>query len=235
MKIWKMVGCLGLLVLIICSCVMLANPTEVSAQAPEENEQQSTPSTPLQQQEEEKPTSNEQAVTVEKTYSTGLAFRSNGDGTCALVGLGECTDSYLLIPPQSPTGDVVSEILPGALRTDSVSAVEIPASVRVLSADSFAGCTRLAHVRIATGNKSFLLEDGVLYTADGQTLLYCPVARGARELTLHRSLVRIAAGAFAKCPSLTTVYFAGSTADWRGIRIGDDNDALYEAAFKFNS
>ena len=233
MKIWKMVGCLGLLVVIICSCVMLANPTEVSAQVPEENKQDATQSTPVQKQEQTQP-SNEQAITVEKTYSTGLAFRSNGDGTCAVSGLGTCKDSYLLIPPKSPAGDVVYEILPGALASDSISAVEIPVGMSVLSADSFAGCALLSHVRIATGNPSFLLEDGVLYTADGQTLLYCPVARGASELTLHASLQHIAAGAFAKCSALSTVYFSGSTADWRNIRIGDDNDALYEAAFKFN-
>ena len=35
MKIWKMVGALGLLVVIICSCVVLGAPTEVSAK--EEN------------------------------------------------------------------------------------------------------------------------------------------------------------------------------------------------------
>lgn len=235
MKIWKMVGCLGLLVVIICSCVILAQPTEVSAKEDVQNvqnEQSSTQSAPLQA---EKEPAKEQAVTVEKTYSTGLTFRSNGDGTCTLSGLGSCKDSYLLIPPKSTNGDTVVGILTGALASDSISAVEIPATVTALDADSFAGCTRLAHVRIASGNKSFLIEDGAIYTANGQTLLYCPVARGARELTLHSALTHIAAGAFSKCPSLTTIYFAGSTADWRNICIGDGNDALYEAAFKFNS
>ena len=232
MRIWKMVGSLGLLVVIICSCVILANPTEVSAK--EEENAQST----VQEsagQETEDPSGTEQAVTVEKTYSAGLSFRSNGDGTCVLSGLGSCKDTYLLIPPKSPNGDTVVGILTGALRSDAISAVEIPATVTALDADSFADCTRLSHVRVAAGNKSFLIEDGALYTADGKTLLYCPVARGARELSLHRSLTHIAAGAFARCPGLTTVYFAGSTADWRNICIGDDNDALYEAAFKFNS
>ncbi len=236
MKIWKMAGCLGLLVVIICSCVILAKPTEVSAKEDTQPTQgeQSTQSTTTQTQ-VQKENGEEQSVTVEKTYSTGLSFRSNGNGTCAVSGLGSCKDSYLLIPPKSPNGDTVIEILTGALASDSVSAIEIPATVTALNADSFAGCTRLMHVRVATGNKSFLIEDGALYTADGQTLLYCPVARGARELSLHNSLAHIAAGAFAKCPGLTTVYFSGSTADWRNIRIGDDNDALYEAAFKFNA
>ncbi len=233
MRIWKMVGSLGLLVVIICSCVILANPTEISAKEEEESTQSTTQDTA--QTGTDNASGSEQAVTVEKTYSTGLAFRSNGNGTCVLSGLGSCKDSYLLIPPKSPNGDTVVGILTGALTSDSVSAVEIPATVTALDADSFVGCTRLSHVRVAAGNKSLLVKDGVLYTADGKTLLYCPVARGARELSLHQSLTHIAAGAFAKCPGLTTIYFAGSTADWRNIRIGDDNDALYEAAFKFNA
>ena len=233
MKIWKMVGCLGLLVVIICSCVILANPTEVSAKEPTEEKTNIAQNTPTQ--EAESASTPEQSVTIEKSYSTGLTFRSNGNGSCAVSGLGSCKDSYLLIPPQSPSGDVVTEILAGALESTAITAIEIPAGVTTLSADAFAGCSRLAHVRIVAGNKSFLVEDGALYTADGKTLLYCPVARASRELTMHASLTRIAAGAFACCPTLTTVHFAGSTADWRNIQIGDDNDALYEAAFKFNS
>ena len=233
MKIWKMVGCLGLLAVIICSCVMLAKPTEISAKEEEnasKNDAQSTV-----EEGSGSHISIEQTVTVEKTYSTGLGFRSNGDGTCAVSSTGSCKDSYLLIPPKSPSGDVVTEILSGALAGTAITAVEIPAGITKLSADAFTGCTRLVHVRIAAGNKSFSLQDGALYSADGQTLLYCPAARSAKELTLAPTLKRIAAGAFAQCPSLTTIYFAGSTADWRNIQIGDDNDALYEASFKFNA
>lgn len=235
MKIWKMIGCLGLLVVLISCCVVLATPTQVSAKENEQTEQPTQAPTAEEKVEEEVAPLPEQSVTVEKTYSQGLCFRSNGDGTCAVSGLGECKDTYLLIPPKSPSGDVVTEILTGALAGSTVSAVELPVSVNKLCADAFQGCTRLAHVRVATGSKSFLVQDGALYTADGQTLLYCPVARGARELTLHSALLRIAAGAFAECPELTTIYFSGSTSDWRSILIGDDNDALYEAAFKFNS
>ena len=236
MKIWKMIGALGLLVVIICSCVVLGTPTEVSAKEDGSDTQsdmedaQAAPPTQTEQT-----SSPEQSVTVEKSYSEGLRFRSNGDGTCAVSGLGSCRDTYLLIPPKSPNGDTVTGIITGALASDTISAIEIPISVTALNADSFAGCVRLMHVRVAAGNQSFLIQDGVLYTADGKTLLYCPVARGSRELSLHPSLTHISAGAFASCPALTTVYYAGSTADWRSIRIGDDNDALYEAAFKFNS
>ena len=32
--------------------------------------------------------------------SQGLKFRSNGDGTCALVGMGTCMDTDLVIPSE---------------------------------------------------------------------------------------------------------------------------------------
>ena len=42
--------------------------------------------------------------------SEGLEFTSNGDGTCYVAGIGECTDTDIVIPEVSPTGDVVIAI-----------------------------------------------------------------------------------------------------------------------------
>ena len=172
-------------------------------------------------------------ATVNKTYSTGLAFRSNGDGTCAVAGVGSCTAACILIPPKSPSGDTVTEILPHAFAGRVVGAIELPSTITALSAASFAGCDRLALVRVANGNPAFLERDGVLYSADGKTLLYCPAGRSAAELTLHENVRRIAAGAFAACPALSTVHFAGTTAEWHTLIVGDDNNALYNAKLCF--
>ena len=240
MKIWKLVGCFGLLVVIICGCVILAQGNEVAAKEPEENgstppELQTpneTPEAPGEGTESEEPPS-ENTTTVEKTYSTGLLFRSNGDGTCAVAGIGSCTAACVLIPPQSPMGDTVTEILPGAFRNSVIGALELPASVQILSAASFEGCHRLSYIRVEEGNSALMAYDGVLYSADGRTLIYCPAGRSAKELTLHKDLRRILAGAFAECNALTTVNFVGSTAEWHGIIVGDDNNALYHASLKF--
>lgn len=233
MKIWKMVACLGLLVVIVCGCVILGQPTEVFAEQeePEENEQTAEP--PAQQENEAQTPPADNTATVNKTYSTGLSFRSNGDGTCAVSGVGSCTAACILIPPKSPNGDTVTEILPHAFANSIVGAIELPATVTTLSAASFAGCDRLAYVRVASGNPAFLEQDCVLYSADGKLLVYCPVGRSARDLTLHKDLRRIAAGAFADCPTLQSVYFSGSTADWHALVVGDDNDALYQATLHF--
>lgn len=237
MKIWKMAGSLLLLCVIICGCVILGKSTEISAAEQEDVSGQESPDATKNELNAPTPeqgdAATEENTTAVKTYSEGLYFRSNGDGTCALAGMGSCTAACVLIPPQSPAGDRVTEILPGAFAGSIVGAVEIPTTVVSLTAASFADCPRLAYVRVAAGNTAFLESDGALYTADGSTLLYCPTARSSRELTLHRSVKRIAAGAFASCSALDTVVFYGTTAEWHNVIVGDENNALYGAKLTF--
>lgn len=238
MKIWKMTGCLLLLCVIVCGCVVLGRNTEASAAAPEGEEQgqQGTQGEALEEGAEQNGESTpvEESTVTLKTYSEGLYFRSNGDGTCALAGMGSCTAACVLIPPQSPAGDRVTEILPYAFMGSIVGSVEIPTTVTAVSAASFADSRRLAYIRVAAGNPALLESDGALYTADGSTLLYCPTGRSARELSLHPSLKRIAAGAFYACPALDVVHYAGTTAEWHNIIVGDENNALYAAKLMFS-
>ena len=51
-----------------------------------------------------------QVVETDLKPSEGLAFESNGDGTCTIVGIGTCTDKDLVIPEKSPNGDTVTLI-----------------------------------------------------------------------------------------------------------------------------
>ncbi len=236
MKIVKTIGCLALLCVIICGCIAMAKRGDDATKTPDEppaGEANATPQpdSPGEGTEGEVTGS----VTVAKKYSEGLKFRSNGDGTCALAGMGSCTASCVLIPPQSPAGDAVTEILPYALKDSIVGAIELPTTVVTLSAASFAGCNRLAYVRVSAGNPAFAEEDGVLYTADGTTLIYCPSGRSATGLTLSARLSRIAAGAFADCTTLKTVSFAGTTSEWHNVIVGDDNDPLYAATLRFGT
>ena len=237
MKMWKMVGCLLLLCVIVGGCVVLGRNAGVSAATPDQENTQSPEGgegTGESSPEPDAQSPGEGSASASKTYSEGLYFRSNGDGTCALAGMGSCTAACVLIPPQSPAGDTVTEILPGVFAGSIVGSVEIPTTVTVLSAASFADCERLAYVRVAAGNPAFLEFDGAIYTADGTALLYCPAGRSARELKLHPALKRIAAGAFASCDALDTVCFEGNTAAWHNIIVGDENNALYAARLVFS-
>ena len=226
MKVLRMLGCLFLLCGIICSCALLARASPTAAEELVSSEASAVII---------KPTAPSDTVEISPIYSEGLRFRSNGDGTCALAGVGSCSSSLILVPPRSPAGDTVIEILPYALRDSIVTAIEIPTSVRVLSAASFAECPRLAYVHVAKGSSYYSESDGVLYNAEKTTAIYCPVARAESELRLPSNLCRINAGAFAACVGLRTVIFEGSTSRWQSITVGDENDALYAAAFKFES
>lgn len=235
MKVWKMVGCLALLCVIICGCAVLGrqNASAKAAETPAEDNVENTAATPLAA------TDNggavEGSVTVTPAYSEGLKYRSNGDGTCAVAGLGTCTSACVLIPPTSPAGDRVTEILPYALQDGIIGAVELPASMETVTPASFAGCPRLSYVRVAAGSRFFSEADGVLYSADGTTLVYCPAGMKTTELTLKKGLKRILAGAFGACTGLQTVVFPGTTSEWHSVIVGDDNQPLYTAAFRLVS
>ncbi len=237
MKMWKMLGCLVLLCAIICGCAVLGAEAKVEepGTANDAGNQGSGDEQALDSGGNESTPIVSGSVVVTPTYSEGLRFRSNGDGTCALAGVGTCASVCILIPPTSPAGDTVTEILPYALKDSIVGAVEIPATIKTLSAASFAGCERLCYVRVAAGSEWYNEYDGVLYSANGKTLIYCPAGRSAGELKLHASLARIAAGAFAECKNLEAVVFQGSTAAWHNVIVGDENDGLYTAGFRFSS
>ena len=233
MKIVKMVVCLLLLCGIICGCVAMTAAIKAPEAEEPSGEEMASGGGDEAPQESGAPSAEGGSVTVTPMYSEGLLFRSNGDGTCALAGLGSCTSSCVLVPPTSERGDRVTEILPYALAGSLIGAIELPTSVQTLSAASFVDCPRLAIVRVAAGSEFFSDRDGVLYTADGKVLVYCPQGRATGTLELSASLVRIAAGAMQTCAGLQTVIYPGSTAMWHGVIVGDDNDALYGAGFRF--
>ena len=124
-----------------------------------------------------------------ETFSEGLSFESNGDGTCYVAGIGTCTSSDLLIPPTSPTGDKVIEIgenvfafcmnLENVVIPDSVTSigseafcechvltsVVIPDSVTSIGHSAFQGCYNLMSVVVGSGLHNIL---GYTFSALGQ-------------------------------------------------------------------
>ncbi|MBR2466997.1 MAG: InlB B-repeat-containing protein [Clostridia bacterium] len=79
-------------------------------------------------------------------YSSGLEFDSNGDGTCYVVGMGECGDTELVIPPKSPDGDTVIGIDGSAFASQPIVSVYIPDTVTEIARRAFNGCTALTDV-----------------------------------------------------------------------------------------
>ena len=79
-------------------------------------------------------------------YSTGLEFDSNGDGTCYIISMGDCTDTELVIPPVSPENDTVVGIDSAAFAGEAITSVSFPSTLKEIGRRAFNNCTTLTDV-----------------------------------------------------------------------------------------
>ena len=75
-----------------------------------------------------------------------LEFESLGDGTCYVIGMGNCTDAKIVIPAVSPDGDIVIGIDRSAFAGEAITSVSIPNTVEEIARQAFNNCTSLADV-----------------------------------------------------------------------------------------
>ena len=84
--------------------------------------------------------------------SEGLAFLTNGDGTCTVTGIGTCKDKQIVIPSKAENGDRVTSIAVEAFKkVTSVTGVIIPGSVSNIGDYAFNGCSGLTSVTVGNG------------------------------------------------------------------------------------
>ena len=181
-------------------------------------------------------TTHQESLAPNEPPTNGLRFIPNGDGTCILSGLGDCTDACVVIPAYSPSGDLVTEIAALALYgCTTVTAVQIPSTVTKIGNLAFASCPNLAYVSVSEQNPYFCDIDGVLYSADEKTLLLYPAMRAGSTVEIRPATVRICDMAFYNCKYLNRIVFLGSAEEWECIAIGTQNYSLTAAAKDFNS
>ena len=140
--------------------------------------------------------------------SQGLSFTSLGNGTCKVSGMGQCTDSHVIIPQYSPDGQRVVGIEADAFANcDSLVSLTVPDYITSIGEEAFRGCTSLERVELGDGLS--ILSAG---TFDGCT--------GLTAVTLGSNLFQICgsstvgstplAGAFRNCSSLETLFIPSS-------------------------
>ena len=79
--------------------------------------------------------------------SEGLEFKSNGNGTCSLAGIGSCKDNDIIVPSVSPSGDQVTAIAASAFsHCFQLISIRIPESVTSIGNDAFASAQSLETV-----------------------------------------------------------------------------------------
>lgn len=159
--------------------------------------------------------------------SEGLKFRSKGNGTCAVVGIGDCSDRIVTIPSKSPDGDTVVEIAVGAFADcKSVVDITIPDCVVSIGEGAFANCTSLESITVGEANPLYSSEDGVLFNKAKSTLLSYPAGKKDKVYVLPKSVSRIGEGAFSSCPALVELKFLGTKAQWSAVYVASGNTAL---------
>jgi len=102
--------------------------------------------------------------------------------------------------------DSVTSIGEGAFSfCNSLTSVTIPESVASIGGGPFAACDQLTEISVSAGNTHFKSEDGILFTADGKTLIQFPKGKDLTEYTIPDSVTSIGNEAFSWCESLTSV------------------------------
>ena len=117
-------------------------------------------------------------------------------GTGALIGY---QSSEIHIP------DSVEFIGTGAFRDSKLEKVVLPSSLRKIGAIPFHDCSKLKEISINVNNSYYKTIDGVLYSADGKTLIQYPHGRG-NNYKIEEGTETIAYGAFAENKYSTEVH-----------------------------
>lgn len=155
-------------------------------------------------------------------YSEGLKFEYSANGyEYIVVGLGECTDTDIVIPATYNDCDVIGIGENAFLQCEKLTSVTIPETVIWIDKLAFAGCTNLSEVTLQTGCgedgglswiengafkactslKSIVIPNSVGAIYDG-AFMYCT---NLRNITIGSGVQHIAGSTFIECPNLTSI------------------------------
>jgi len=138
-------------------------------------------------------------------YSVGLDFSENTD-TCYVSGIGDCTDTDIIIPPTDANGNTVIGIYTHAFYNSNIKSIYIPSTVRYI--DSLPN--NLESIAVAEDNEYFKDIDGNLYTKDGKTLIVYAGAKKDTSFTVPEDVEIIANGAFSNSENLKNITLSSS-------------------------
>ncbi len=98
----------------------------------------------------------------------------------------------------------------------NLTTVILPQNVMAISGGPFPLCQALREIRVSPKNTRFKSLDGVLFTADGTTLIQFPNGKDLTSYSVPDGVTKIANGAFHGCASLRSISLPDSL-----VSIGD--------------
>lgn len=151
--------------------------------------------------------------------SEGLEYRSNGDGTCAVIGIGTCQDEDLVIPQKSPAGDKVTSIGDEAFSNAKIRTVKMADSITEIGVKAFSSCQRLESIDFSSSLR--VIKDRAFY--------YCDTIE---EFTLPESLEEFARSTFSSTgEEYENSYTFAYCKSLRKINIPKNLKAIYSGTF----
>ena len=126
------------------------------------------------------------------TCEGGVEWSVTPDGVLTLSGEGALPG----------TGDPTTDTQPWSNYKELITTVKIGAGVSNIHSTAFTGIPNLAEISIDAKNSDYKVEDKIVYSADGQTLIFCPPKAGRSDVTISGTVKKVEAGAFAGCTDL---------------------------------
>ena len=94
---------------------------------------------------------------------------------------------------------------------ENLSTIKIPASVKGINPGAFNNCVSLKSIDVASGNKDYSSQDGVLYNKDKSKLIQYPLNKKNAGFTVPRSVDTIRSHAFEENSNLKSVTLSAKT------------------------
>lgn len=169
------------------------------------------------------------------TDVSGLEYRSNGDGTCSIIGIGTCEAVEIKIPAKSPSGETVTSIGDRAFEDCyEIMTVSIPATVKTIGTGAFRGCGGLSLITVDALNPSFCSVEGVLYSKDKSVILCYPQSRAGSRYLIPTSVKTVSAYAFENVLNLKGILYEGSIVKFQSIDVLAGNEKFSSLSITCN-
>ena len=173
---------------------------------------------------------NESNENEKSPYSEGIEYASLGEGKCAIRSIGSCKDVDIIIPPTSPSGDIVTLVDSNAFSgAESILSITLPASVIKIENSAFKNCTALKGVIFAEDSELSYIGQEAFRGCTSMSFMALPegveslgekafaTCTSLAVLRIPSTLTSIGKEAFHGCQSLAQINVTEGNTQYKGI------------------